>query len=107
MSNKPLTEEQKQHIRQGVLRFYDTPAGIEKKKSMLGRVPWNRGTGKPKPSKRIIPEVDQFTKEGVFIRRWKSIAEAATELNTCFQGIWYVATGKRKSAGGFIWRFSG
>ncbi len=47
-------------------------------------------------------QVNQYTKEGVFIKTWDSISQASTELN-----IWHigsVCSGHRKYAGGFIWK---
>ena len=47
----------------------------------------------------------QFTKECIFIREWDSITSINIELNIHIGGICMCCKGKRKSAGGFIWRY--
>lgn len=105
MSIKSITEEQKEHIRQGVLKYYGTEAGKARRDAMIGKPAWNKGTGRPKPQSRIIKAVLQYSKTGVFIRQWPSVTVASGELGICLQGIWYCAEGMRKSAGGYVWRY--
>lgn len=47
--------------------------------------------------------VDQYTLEGVFIKTFKSIKDAKKELGNV--AIDKCAKGKRKTAGGFIWKY--
>lgn len=47
--------------------------------------------------------VFQFTRDGKFVKQWKSVNEAEETL-----GIWHIsscATGKRETAGGFKWSY--
>lgn len=47
----------------------------------------------------------QFDKDGNFIKKWKSITEAAKKLNIDGSNISYSASGKRKLAGKWMWRY--
>jgi hypothetical protein len=127
MSKHPLTDEQKENIRQGLLLFYESPAGqieIAAKKARIPvnkgikgeQIPWNKGkkgtckhTGK---SRKRIGEANskpilQYSKEGIFIKKWPSIIEAVKELRLSYPAIWYCLTLKRKSSGGYKWRYEG
>lgn len=59
-----------------------------------------RNTGKDK-RKFIL----QFDLNGTFIREWKSLTKASKTLNIVCSNICNVVLGKRKTAGGFIWRY--
>lgn len=58
-------------------------------------------------NKKIVP-VEQYTKEGVFVKRWKSVLAAAKELNINVGNIHEVCAGKygRKTAGSYKWKFA-
>lgn len=58
----------------------------------------------PKIRKHI--SVDQFTKDGVFIKTHYSIVDASRETGIKAQGINATCVGREKSAGGFIWKYS-
>lgn len=105
MSRIPLTEQQKETIRQGVLKFYASEAGQARIKELQSIPIWNKGTGKPKPPPRVIKAVLQYTRSGVFIKVWPSITVASEELGINLQAIWYVANGRNKTAGGYQWRY--
>lgn len=47
----------------------------------------------------------QFDKQSNFIKEWSSITAAGKILNICDVSIGQVCLGKRKSAGGSIWRY--
>lgn len=47
----------------------------------------------------------QYTKDGVFIKHFKSIVDAHKETGICCPNIIRCAKGESKSAGGFIWRY--
>ena len=53
------------------------------------------------PTKPII----QYTKEGEFIREWTSASEVKRVLGIAQSHISSCCQGKRKSAGGFVWRY--
>ena len=51
-----------------------------------------------------IKPIDQYDKNGNFIKHWDYIQLAANELKICASHISVCAKGTRKSAGGFVWR---
>lgn len=51
-----------------------------------------------------IPVV-QYTKEGNFIKEYGSMREASRQTNICYKHMPDVCKGRRKSAGGFIWKY--
>lgn len=48
----------------------------------------------------------QFTKDGQFMREWANVRTASETLGIDRWGIYNCASGNRKTAGGFIWKFS-
>lgn len=53
------------------------------------------------------PEIDQYSKEGIFMQSWNHLADAAKILNIKGSSITQVARGERVRAGGFVWRYKG
>ena len=53
-------------------------------------------------SKKIL----QFTKSGEFIKEWPSAKEAERELGISHSSISGCCNGKRKSAGGYVWKYA-
>lgn len=51
----------------------------------------------------LMIQVSQYTKDGVFIRTFRSFAEATHITGIDASSIVAVTNGRRKSAGGFIW----
>lgn len=51
-----------------------------------------------------VTEIEQYTLDGVFVKRWKSIKEASTELHISRESISKNIHGKTKSAKGFVWK---
>lgn len=52
----------------------------------------------------LAKKVYQYSKEGKFIKEWNSIAEAGRELSINHSNISMCIKGKRKVAGGFVWK---
>ena len=50
--------------------------------------------------------IDQFDKNGQFIRRWKSTSEAGRQLGISYGSICECLKGRRKTAGGYKWRYA-
>lgn len=69
---------------------------LNRVRSMLGK------TGKECPNS--IP-VDQYDKNGAFIKRWDCAYDAMRELGIYQQNIGKVCLGKRPTAGGFVWKY--
>ena len=47
----------------------------------------------------------QFSKDGTFIKEWPSAKEAYRQLGISQSHICHCLKGRRKSAGGFVWRY--
>ncbi len=63
-------------------------------------------TGRHDLNKRPRP-IAQYDKNGNFIRAWKSISEASKSIDgkNHSTGIYCCATGRHKSANGYMWRY--
>ena len=82
-----------------------------------GRIPWNKGNKhsiatlekiKEKRKMQInhkFSSVERYTKDGKYIDCFKLITEASKTLNISAGHISSVCKGKRKSAGGFLWKY--
>ena len=55
--------------------------------------------------KALSKPVNQYTLDGVLVKIWESTREAARELGVKQQSISKCCNGKRKTAGGFTWRY--
>ena len=61
-----------------------------------------------KPTHQPTPKVVlQYTKEGDFVQEWNCISDAEKKYSIAHGKISAVCKGKRKSAGGYIWRYKG
>lgn len=58
-----------------------------------------------KPSTNPKKPILQYDKQGNFIKEWSSISEAGKELNIHYSNIPACCKGKKKTVGGFIWRY--
>lgn len=113
-SNKHLSDETKEKIRQGKMgelnpcygkqytkeerkRISDTLKSIPRSKNSLEAIRLSN-------LKRQVP-VLQYTTDGKFIRRFDGIQIAARELGLQASLIHKVCNGIRNKTGGFIWRY--
>lgn len=48
----------------------------------------------------------QYSKNDEFIKKWNSIIEASKKLSICASCITNCAKGRRKSTGGYIWKYT-
>lgn len=83
----------------------------EKTKAILreknkGRIPPNLEYLK-KYTYEKSPAVDQYSKDGKFIKSWNHLVDAAKTLKIANSTILEVCKGRRITAGKFIWRFKG
>ena len=53
----------------------------------------------------LARKIYQYTKEGVFVKKWDCISDASRELSINSSNITMCAKGTRKNAGGFIWSY--
>ena len=58
------------------------------------------------PEKKKTRRVNQYSLDGVFIQTWDNMTEAGNNYGTSSHNISAVCAGRRKSAGGYIWRYS-
>ena len=66
----------------------------------------NYGTCKTRSVLKRLKPVIQYTKEGEFIKEWRSISEAEKTIGIrC--GITLCLSGKNKTSGGFVWKRKG
>jgi group I intron endonuclease len=101
IKRKPMSQKQKDQISEfwiGNKNRLNKPHTQETKdkisKTKKGTIPHN------------IKKIKQFTKDGEFIKEWESSAQAGRELKMSQGNISMVANNKRKSAGGFLWKWS-
>ena len=52
-------------------------------------------------------EVNEYSIDGEFIKKWSSINQAAQTKNIPSKHIYYCCMGKNKTAGGRVWRYEG
>ena len=55
-------------------------------------------------AKAVGTKVQQFTKEGTFVKLYPSCAEAARQIGMSNSAIKMCVSGKSKTAGGFVWK---
>ena len=58
------------------------------------------------PNIKLSKKILQFTKSGEFIREWPSMREAERELGIAQSSICRCCNGKRKYAGGYVWKYA-
>jgi group I intron endonuclease len=90
-----MTEEHKKKVSEGLKRYY------ENNKLGTGVSNKHRDAVRKALSKPII----QYTKEGVLVKEYSSIAEADHTSGVKKSNIQHVLSGKHKLAGGFIWKY--
>jgi len=59
----------------------------------------------PPQQKNVCKRVNQYTLEGVFIKKYESIQDACKAVDRCASVISACCIGKSKTSGGFIWKF--
>jgi hypothetical protein len=57
-------------------------------------------------NKRVGKAVSQHTKEGMFIKTYPTVKDAATELSLNRKSIHHTLSGRTKTSGGFIWKYA-
>lgn len=66
----------------------------------------NYGTAKQRRSeKQRKNKIIQTTKKGVFVKSWESLGQIQKILNIPKTNVSLCCLGKRKSAGGFVWKY--
>ena len=115
-AGRHLSEEAKDRIRKA---RKGKPSTISKeKRAEINMKISNSKKGKPHPHKGNISEntrkacieakkkaVLQYTKDGIFVKEFSSIVEAALEVGAYDGNISSVCKGKKGSCKGFIWKY--
>lgn len=65
----------------------------------------NYGTHNQRSAEKRSKPILQFTKDGEFVKEWKSIRDVERNLGYAKQHISSCCNGKRKSSNGFVWKF--
>lgn len=94
-SNNPLTIINLKKISKGIVRSDEFKRKVSESKK-------GKGTGTTNPNAKPIL---QYSIDGTFIKEWDCIIDAVKKLNLSQSGISQVLTGKRKTSGGFIWKY--
>lgn len=114
-----VTEETRELLRIQSTGRKQSPETIEKRCQKLRGKPKPDGFGeklskarKGKPctysqatKDKLYKKVEQYTKDGEFIARYESMSEATKVTNIATSNISYCCNGKRRFAGGFVWKF--
>ena len=93
---KPLSAEHREKLRiakLGKKRGKFSPEVVERMMAAHAEMP-------KKP-------INQYTLDGVFLKRWETILRINQELRIAQANIIAVCKGKRKTAGGFVWAYAG
>lgn len=101
---RKLTVKQKKKISEFMTDFYKLPENYLPNITKA----WdsNRGRKLTEAHKDFLRKpVLQFTREGIFIKEYKSMTDARLSLNSTNLKISEVCLGKRKTAGGYIWKY--
>ena len=51
-------------------------------------------------------KINQYTREGIFIKQWLGASQAARELDICSRAILSCCSGIQHQSGGYIWRYN-
>lgn len=66
----------------------------------------NYGNRKIKTRNNLKKEINQYSKDGNFIKRYEAIIDVEKELKISNSNVSKCCKGKRKTAGGYIWRYA-
>lgn len=114
---KPLSDETKEKLSTALKgrvipedvrkKTSETMRGVPKseetrKKMSEARRGWSMPRGKD--SKKAIA-IDQYDKEGNFVKSFGSISDAANEIGCQSSGICFCLKGKLQTSAGFVWKY--
>jgi len=114
---KPKTKKHRENISKGRIGMEFTPEHIlNLRKSHIGQVNWNKGGSVNNIVRKKISEtlkgnqnakriiVEQYTINNEYIKTWNSVKDIVDELKISRGNLTSCYTGKRKTAGGYIWK---
>lgn len=91
---KIMTDESKKKISEGLKRYYENNSRTAVSDTTLSAI-----------QKALHKPIIQYTKEGVLVREYASIAEAGQTSGIKKNNIQHVLSEKTKLAGGFVWKY--
>lgn len=65
----------------------------------------NHGTKNDRTAEKLSKKVNQFSRDGVFIKTFSGCSKASKELNISVSSIIKCANGQRATAGNFVWKY--
>lgn len=72
-------------------------------RTRLLKPPMANRHGKNNP---LSKPIDQYTKDGIFVKHWDSIADAGAYFNVRYSNITLCLTGRNKTSCGYVWKYS-
>ena len=81
-------------------KISDSKIGIKRDSST-----WNKKYNVEPYKKVNSKKIEQYTKEGIFIREWDSLNDAKDYFNLKSSSISNALTGRSSTANGFIWKY--
>jgi group I intron endonuclease len=99
---KKMSDESKEKIGKGNRGKKRTPEVIESLRGPRGNKHSPEAIEQKKQS--LYKTILQFSLDGEFIKEWKGIKIASSELNISYTGITNCIKGKYKTCGSFIWK---
>ena len=106
MWGKPGTMLGRKHSDETKRRMSEARKGHRKTEDWVRKIAEAQKGTRTGSSSPCAKQVDQFTKDLVFVRRWNSWVEAAERFGIGADGITKVCRGSQKSAAGYIWRYA-
>lgn len=121
--NNPLTRKHNSDAHKGKPSWNKGKKGVQTawNKGLKGvQIPWNKGlkgvqtawnkgkkcphfSGEKNPRSRQVYQIDKNS--GEIIKKWPCSMEIEREICIDHRQVWKCCNGKRKQAGGFVWRY--
>lgn len=95
---EPHTDEEKEHMRNIMIGRVSPMKNKHQSQESRDKISKNN-------ARNMIREVIQMTKNGIFINEWASMSEASKTLNINIGSICRCCKCKKKSAGGYLWKY--
>ena len=100
LKQKKYQEEHKEEIKTKRKQYYEQ----NKKEILLKQKEYYNKNKVLKGKDNLGEAVNQYDLDGNFIKQWKSLTKASRELGIQISNISMCCKGKRKQAGGYIWK---
>lgn len=106
MIGRKWTEEQRINTLEARRKIYESDGYVSPLKGRRHTEETRKKMREKRKGKTpCIKPVLQYTKDGVFIKRWSSIREAGTALNISQEGIGRCCMGRYSTSGGYCWKY--